>query len=91
MLPSDLKSKSRKLLKRPAAPSAAEVLAGNREPALTDEQKAGIKAAAILAKRYLSECENENIARQKALAERTKAREDAVWAAYQQRVKEAIG
>jgi hypothetical protein len=90
MLPSDLKSKSRRLLKRPPAPSVSEVLAGSREPALTDEQKAGIKATAVLAKRYLAECENEHIARQKAQAEQVKASEDA-WAAYQQRVKEAIG
>ena len=60
MGPSDLISKSKRRLKRPPQRSLSDALQGDRLPALTDQQIAGIDTAAVLASRYLAECEREH-------------------------------
>jgi hypothetical protein len=90
-LPTDLKSKSRQILKRPTPPTVNELIRGNRVEPMSDERKAGIAAAGVLARRYLAQAEADVAARKKTEAEAEQRIADSVWAAYLQRCKEAIG
>jgi hypothetical protein len=91
-LPKDLIARSTKRLERRKPPTAAELIKGNPiGPPLTEGQKEGYRLQAVLAARADDEREAALSERRKAEADALKAREDAIFAAYQRRVAEARG
>jgi hypothetical protein len=88
-LPSDLVSKSQKVLKRPTPPTTREMLVGDRLPPLSDSQKEGTRLMGALGARYLQEAEALHVAREQERKATLKAETDAILARYDKRLSEA--
>lgn len=89
-LPKDLVTKSVRRLQRPPAPTRRQLLGADREPPLSQENLAGIKAAAVLAGRYKDE--NEAYAADRAAREEAERDEErSILAEYDRRLRESLG
>jgi hypothetical protein len=89
-IPKDLVSKSGRRLSKSTPPTRADLLRGNSTPPLTDAERAGIRAAVVLANRDANHFEQIEQARLSRRAEAEDTRDKAILAEYEQRLKDAI-
>lgn len=89
-IPSDLRSKAKRILKKPEPPTLAEMIVGEgRTEPSSPEQREGARVAAVLATRQMSESAAALEARRKAEADTERARIAAFDAEYNKRLREA--
>jgi hypothetical protein len=77
-------------LKRPTPPTAAQILAGQSTPPVSDEHRAGLRAAAVLATRRATDSEHALHAQADRRADAEAERDKAIIAAYERRIEESI-